>query len=167
MRKSIAAAVSATAVAALASGTGLAMASAHGAHPAVTGTEHFQMMTTSATSATAHVIASGVFTAPGADHENVSRNTARFVFPDGTIKLRHSPGTGQQSFNPRTCLLTIREHGTYRLTGGTGKYAGITGRGHYRLSILGIGARSHGKCSNSKPPAAFQQVIRATGTVRL
>jgi hypothetical protein len=126
MRKSIAAAVSATAPAAMAGGTGVALASTHGAHPAVSGTEPFQMMTTSATSSVDPVIASGVFTAPGADHESNSHNTSKFVFPQGTVRLRHSPGKGRQTFNPRSCLLTISEHGAYKLTGGTGRYTGIT-----------------------------------------
>ena len=166
MRKSIATVIGATAVAALASGTGVAMASSHGTHPAVSGTEHFQMMTTSATSPTDSVIATGLFTAPGADHENQNNNTSLFVLPGGTIKIHHSSGTGRQSFNPGTCLATISEHGTYRITGGTGRYAGITGGGHYQLSILAVAARSHGKCSENAPPVAWQQVIRASGPVR-
>ena len=137
-------------------------------HPArVSGTENFQIMTTSATSSTDALIASGVFTAPGVDHENHTNNTAVLVFANGTVSLKHSPGKGTQSMNPKTCLLTVNQHGTYTLTGGTGAYAGITGSGTYKLSILGIGARSGGKCSNSQPPAAWQQVIRATGQVNL
>ena len=112
------------------------------------------------------VIATGLFTAPGVDHENQNNNTSLFVFPGGTIRLHHSSGTGRQSFNPGTCLATISEHGTYRITGGTGRYAGITGGGHYQLSILAVAARSHGKCSENAPPVAWQQVIRASGPVR-
>jgi len=42
------------------------------------------------------------------------------------------------------------------------------GHGKYQLSILFIGARnSKGKCSESKPPVAFQQIIRAQGPVHL
>ena len=70
-------------------GAGLAVASTHSA---VSGTENFQMMTTSGTSSTDSVIASGVFTAPGVDHENQSNNTAKFVFSNGTVSLKHSPG---------------------------------------------------------------------------
>jgi hypothetical protein len=165
MRKIItSAAIAATAVALL-GGTGIAAASSHSA---TTGTENFQMMTTSATASTDSVIASGVFTAPGVDHENNSANTAKFVFSNGTVSLKHSKGTGKQSFNPETCLLTIDEHGTYTLTGGTGSYAGITGNGKYQLSILAIGARnSAGKCSQTKAPVAFHQVINASGPVTL
>jgi hypothetical protein len=164
MRKILASAVTAAAVATVIGGAGLAVASTH---TGVSGTENFQMMTTSGTGSTASVIASGVFTAPAVDHEHQATNTATFTFSNGTISLKHSKGTGTQQFNPATCLLTINEHGTYTLTGGTGAYAGITGNGTYKLSILGIGARSGGKCSQSLPPVAFHQVINATGPVSL
>jgi hypothetical protein len=164
MRKSIASALTAAAAAVAVGGTGLAMASTH---TAVSGTENFQMMSTSATSSTASVIASGVFTAPGVDHENHSNNTAKFVFANGTVSVKHSAGTGHQSFDPKTCLLTVNEHGTYKLLSGSGAYAGITGSGTYKLSILAIGARSGGKCTQSKPPVAWHQVINASGPVSL
>jgi hypothetical protein len=164
MRKAIASAIIGAAAVAAMGGTGIAVA---GTQPAVTRTESFQMMTTSGTSPNASVIATGAFTAPGVDHENQNANTATFVFPNGTVSLRHSPGTGPQSFNPKTCLFTLNLHGTYKLTRGTGAYAGITGGGRYKLSILAVAARSGGKCSMSKPPLALQQVINASGPVTL
>jgi hypothetical protein len=164
MRKILASAfIGATAVAAM-GGAGIAVA---GTHAPAAKTESFQMMTTSGTASSFSVIATGAFTAPGVDHESQSGNTGTFVFANGTVKVRHSRGRGQQSFNPKTCLLTINEHGTYRLTGGTGKYAGISGAGTYKLNILGIAARSGGKCSQTKPPLAFHQVINASGSVKL
>ena len=162
MRKIITSAAVAAAATVIGS-TGIAAA---GTHSAASGTQNFQMMTTSATSPTGSIIASGVFTAPGVDHEG-KHNTATFTFPNGTVSLKHSNGTGKQSFNPKTCLLTINEHGTYTLTGGTGSYSGITGNGKYQLSILAIAARSGGKCSQSKPPVAWHQAINASGPVTL
>jgi hypothetical protein len=162
MRKILASALTTAAAAAVIGGAGLAAASTH---TGVSGTEHFQAMTTSATS-NATVIASGVFTAPAVDHEGPN-NLATFTFANGTITVHHSNGTGTQSFNPKTCLMTINQHGTYNLLKGTGAYAGITGSGKYQLSILGIGAKSGGKCSQSKPPVAFHQVINASGPVSL
>jgi hypothetical protein len=164
MRKMIISALTAAAAAAVMGGTGLAAASTHAA---VSGTEHFQMMTTSGSGSTASVIASGVFTAPAVDHEHQATNTATFTFANGTITLKHSNGTGSQSFNPKTCLLTVNQHGTYKLQSGTGAYAGISGSGTYQLSILGIGASSGGKCVQNKPPVAFHQVINASGPVSL
>ena len=129
----------------------------------VSGIEHFQLVTTSATATTQPVIATGVFTAGGVDHQG--SNTDIFVFPAGSFKVTHSQGTGTQNFNPKTCLSTVRVHGTYTLSGGTGKYTGIRGHGTYHLSILGIAARSGGKCTMHKPPVAWQQIIQAAGPV--
>src|ERR1700722_4774773 len=115
--------------------------------PAVSGTEHFQLVTTSATASTGRVIAYGVFTAPAVDH--MGNSVDRFVFRNGSFKVKHSPGKGPQSFNPKTCLMTISGHGNYHFT------------------LLLIAARSKGKCSQSKPPVAFEQIIMASGPVRL
>jgi len=164
MRKSIMAAVTAAAATLALGGAGIAAASTNSG--GTSGIEHFQLMTTSATSTTSSVIAYGVFTGAAVDHQ-VSNNVDRFVFSNGTIRVHHSNGKGRQSFNPKTCLLTVNEHGTFLITHGTGKFAGITGHGVYHLSVLAIGARSHGKCSQTKPPVAYHQVINASGPVSL
>ena len=57
--------------------------------------------------------------------------------------------------------------GTYKIFGGTGKYAGITGSGKYQLSILAVAARSAGKCTTQKPFVAFQQIVKFSGPVSL
>jgi hypothetical protein len=162
MRRTFAAAIGAVSAAAVLTGTGLAAASAT---PAATGTEHFQTLTTSATAKTTGVIAIGLFTAGGTSFEG--RTTATFKFPGGTLQVRHSRGTGNHTFNPRTCLLRLNLHGTYTVGHGTGKYAGISGHGQYQLSILAIGAKVHGKCSQSRPPTSFQKIINASGPVSL
>ncbi len=165
MRKTIATALTAISVTAL-SGAGLAAASASaGARPATSGTEHFQIMTTSGTASNQSIIATGLFTAGGVDHSG--GKVDKVVFPGGTFKIAHSPGKGPQTFNPKTCLLTINQHGTYTVGHGTGKYKGISGHGKYKLSILGVEAKSGGKCAQSKPPVAFQLIIKASGPVSL
>jgi hypothetical protein len=151
MRKLLSVAATTISAAALITGTGLAVASAR---PAISHTEHFREMTTSATSSTSSLIATGVFTAGGIDDQGVTPET--FKFPGGTIKIKHHAVHTKQTLNSRTCLFTISQRGTYKLIGGTGKYAGISGHGTYVLSILAVGARnSKGKCSMSKKPAAY------------
>jgi hypothetical protein len=81
--------------------------------------------------------------------------------------ITHSKGTGTQSFNPKTCLLTVNVKGTYSLGSGTGAYAHLSGTGTYQLSILAVGAKSGGKCTKTLPPPTFQQVISASGPVSL
>jgi hypothetical protein len=162
MRRTLAAAIGAVSVAAVISGTGLAAASPR---PAASGTEHFQIVSTSATSNKLSIIATGAFTAGGVDHQGSS--VATETFPGGTFQIRHSQGTGKQSFDPTTCLLTLNLHGTYSLGHGTGKFAGISGHGKYTLSVLAIARKVHGRCSQSLPPPAFQQIINASGPVSL
>jgi hypothetical protein len=159
---SVVAAAGATAV------TGLTAASASPAtRPSVSGIEHFQLMTTSATSNKESFIALGsVFTAGGVDHQGNKVDTV--VVPGGTFKIRHSRGKGTQHFNPKTCLNVISLHGTYKLLPGTGKYRTLSGHGRYQLSIVFVAARnSAGKCSQRKPPVTYQQVIRASGPAKL
>jgi hypothetical protein len=146
--------------------SGLTAASAS---PAVThrvsGTEHFQVVNASEGARAAGVIATGVFTAGGADIMGSTTDT--FRFPGGTFRVMHSPGRGTQNFDPRTCLAIVNLRGTFKLGHGTGRYAGISGHGTYTLSILEIAARSNGKCSFAKTPGAFQQILRAQGPVHL
>jgi antibiotic biosynthesis monooxygenase len=119
-----------------------------------------------ANNAPSSVIPTGVFTAGGVDHPG--DKVDKVVFPNGTFKIAHSNGTGTPHFNAKTCLNTIVLNGTYRLSGGTGAYAGISGHGIYRLNLLIVGARNAaGKCSDRLPPTAFQLIIRAQGPVSL
>jgi hypothetical protein len=141
---------------------GLTAASA--AAPAGSGTEHFQIMTTSVTSNPA-VIAYGAFTGAAVDHQHEAINKDTLTFPTGNLTISHSPGTGTHTLNPKTCLLTVSEHGTYTLGEGTGAYAGISGDGTYTLSIREIAARSEGSCSMTAKPVAFQSIINAQGPV--
>lgn len=150
--------------------TGMTGASAASHAPrssaSVSGTERFQIMTTSATSGTASFVALGtVLTGGGVDHQGSKTDTV--VLPAGKIRIRHFSGKGSQHFNPKTCLGVISQHGPYKILGGTGKYKGISGHGTYQLSIVLIAARAHGACSQSKPPVSFQQVIKAKGPVKL
>lgn len=151
--------------------SGLSAASAATTAPAtrtnISGIEFFQLMTTSPTSNKETVIALGsVFTGGGTGHQG--NKSDRVVFPGGTFKIRHFNGHGTMHVNPATCLVRINRHGTYRLQDGTGAYAGISGHGEYRLQIRAVAARnSNGKCSRSKPPVAFEQIIKAHGPATL
>jgi hypothetical protein len=136
------------------------------AHGGDSGIEHFQFMTTSTTTNMVTVIVHGVFTAGGIDMAT-SPTTDTIQFPNGTIMLKHSPGTGTTSLNPRTCLFTANLDGTQTLLGGTGKYAGISGHQTAELHILAITARSHGKCTQSVPPVSFEELVSASGPVNL
>jgi hypothetical protein len=166
LRSKILGAMSVVAVAGAVAATGLTAASASQAAGS-SGFEFFQLVNTNpANNAPSSIIARGAFTAGGVDHPGSKVDTV--VFPNGTFKIAHSNGTGTPRFNAKTCLSTIALNGTYRLSGGTGAYAGISGHGIYRLNILIVGARNAaGKCSHKLPPTAFQQIIKAQGPVSL
>ena len=166
LRSKILAGVSMVAVAGALAAAGLTAASASQAAGS-SGFEHFQLVTTSpANNAPESIIATGAFTAGGVNHPGNRVDTA--MFPNGTFKIAHSNGTGTPHFNPRTCLFTLALNGTYRLSGGTGAYAGISRHGIYRGNITFVAARNAaGQCSNKLPPTAFQQIIRAQGPVHL
>jgi hypothetical protein len=142
-------------------------------HHAEWGTEHFQLVSdsTSQTSTSNPVIAYGVFTDQGTDYQK-SNNTDTFVFPGGKIYVSHTPapGSGNPTFNAKTCMFSFAETGTFTLTGGTGKYRHIAGHGTYALSVIGISTRlANGQCnpSDTAPLAAQQEILQAVGQVRL
>jgi hypothetical protein len=168
------AAAAVVAAAAVTAGLALPAGASTVAKPAGTGgTEHFQMMNTSTsqTTTTNPIVAWGVFTAAGTDQENAN-NTDTFVFPGGTFTVKHvtTPGTAHQYVNPKACLFTYSEKGTFKLSGGTGRYWGIRGSGTYALSVIGISTRlKSGACnmSDTAPLAGQQQEISAVGKVWL
>src|SRR5450432_2391977 len=102
--KRLLAAASVTAAAGTLVFSGLTAASA--AVPAASGTEHFQIVTTSRTHANvATMIASGLFTGGGVD---ISGSNADMVkLPGGTFKFNHRAIHGSRHVNPSTCLVSI------------------------------------------------------------
>ena len=167
MRKPVTLALAAAAAAITATAGVTAASAAPAATHAASGTEYIQVMSTATgSSGPASAIARGVFTAAGQTQlGNAKVSTIRF--PGGTIVLSHRQAHGSERFSPASCLSLVSQSGSYRIVRGTGRYAGISGHGTYQLSILAIGARSGGKCSQSKPPVTFQQIIKAQGPVSL
>ena len=173
MRKMLAALIGAAATVTMITGAGVASASptypaaiTHpaSAHRAVTGTEHFQIVSTSLTSSRSKVVAYGVFNASGVDIAT-SNTRDTFKFPGGKFRVTHKVTRNRQHFNKTTCAGTFRERGTYKLSHGTGKYAGISGHGRYRLRGLIVARHTAHGCS--RRPIAIQVIIRAHGPVTL
>lgn len=141
--------------------------SAASASPVVSGTERFQIVKISATSPASSVIATGAFTAGGSiAGGNGNNGTGTVTLPGGTFAITHHTVQGKGTVNPRTCLFTVTGTGTYKLGGGTGKYAGIKGSGKFVLRIVAVDARnSKGQCTMTRPPAAYQQILTLQGPV--
>jgi hypothetical protein len=182
MRKTIAALVGAAATATMITGAGVAAASAGhpaavthpaaislAAHPAsvhaaVTRTEHFQDVSASLTSNNSPLAAYGVFNAGGIDVQN-SNGTDTFTFPGGGFLVKHKATHSRSRFSKTTCAGTERQRGTYKISHGTGKYAGISGHGRFRLRFLIVARHTSHGCSGK--PVAVQVIIRAHGPVTL
>jgi hypothetical protein len=174
------AAVAAMLGAAVATVLGLAVpagASPLAARPAaVTGAEHFQVMSTATNnSLNSPLIAWGVFTGAGVDHE-ISSNAAgtkgvdSFIFANGKFTVTHTAKTQKQAFNARTCFYSFSQTGVFTLSGGTGKYKGISGSGKYALTVIGIGPKLKSGACNPNQNArsiANQQEIAGLASVKL
>jgi hypothetical protein len=136
-----------------------AASAASSSHPAI---EHWDAMSTNPVSATATLIARGPVTIGG----TVNLETGRAVLHGGKLTLKHHQVSGHSSSNPRTCLSTVTSSGTYRITGGTGKYAHVTGHGHYRLTAYAIEAKVNGKCATTVAPYAQEILLTASGPIQ-
>ena len=164
MRKTITAIIAAATAAMMLGGAGMAAASTR---PAAATTEHFQEMAASPTSNQANVIVYGAFTAAGVDTQH-NNNTDTFSFPGGSFLVTPAITSQHQHLNTATCLLTATLNISYKISRGTGKYAGISGSGHATISDLEITARdSHGACSLSKTLLAQQVFASGQGPVTL
>jgi hypothetical protein len=164
MRKTMTALIGAATTAMMIGGAGAAAAS-----PSRAGltSEHFQEVISSLTSNRGPLVAYGAFTASGTDVAH-SNSDHTFKFPGGSFLVIVKAVGGHQHIDKSTCLFTATQLATYKISHGTGKYAGISGSGHATLSVLAIVARdSHGACSMSKTPHAQQTIIRGQGPVTL
>lgn len=160
--------VGAVAATMIASGAGLALASAGTVQrSASSGTEHFSLMTTQPSASKYVVIASGLFTAGGTD---VSGNTVDSVrLTGGTFKINHNFPTHviKEQLNSKTCLEEFAVTSKFTLEDGTGKYKGISGSGKALISGLAIARRTGGKCNGNANPTVSEQTITASAHVHL
>jgi hypothetical protein len=122
--------------------------------------ESFLLLSTDATAGDSTVLGFGPIHARGTDHV-LSDTKDVFKFPDGNLWVSHTPKSSGDSFDPKTCLGTYWERGSYRITGGSGDYRGARGFGHYRVKVLAVG------CDESVPPDPFTQTIHARGPLHL
>jgi len=131
-----------------------------GAHRAA-GHQKFLLISTNPNSEDGGPIAAtGPIHAKGVD-KVVSDTKDKFVFPAGTLVIKHKPAKGSQhdSFDPTTCLFTFTERGSWKVTKGTGAYSNAEGSGTYKVRGEGFG------CDQNQPPNPFYVRIEANGKV--
>src|SRR5579863_1543436 len=142
------------ALAALAA-TGASAAAASSTAPA---TEHWIAESVNPVSATATLITRGPLTVGG----TIILVTGHVTLPGGTLTLAHHQVHGTTGQNARTFLATVTSSGTYKISGGTGRYRHLTGHGSYRLIAFAIVKKVNGKCAR-KVPYAQTELLTATG----
>jgi hypothetical protein len=123
--------------------------------------QHFLALSTDVSDESLVLIANGPIHAQGTDNP-VDDNTDEFVFPDGSLTIKHQTAMpGKDSFDPVTCLAKYTERGTFEVTAGTGAYADAHGHGHYKVKVLAVG------CDQNKEPDVFSFKITASGPLHL
>ena len=102
--------------------------------------------------------------------EHPKTSTATFQFPTGTIQVLFLHGPTQTHPDPAQCRATIDARGTYTIHGGSGRYAGATGKGAYTETRLLLGQRSPaGKClaGPNSTPKTITAIATMRGTISL
>lgn len=91
--------------------------------------------------------------------------TTTWIFRDGsvfvTLKFR-----SQSSFDPHSCVHSTSFRGTWRITGGTGRYAGATGSGTVSGTISDYYTRTASGCSSNLYLHVVRFRYRGIATVR-
>ena len=122
-------------------------------------TQHFLAVQTSLDGPTT-VVAAGPISANGTSVDT-NNHRGQFVFPDGTLTVKHQTVADKQTFDSRTCVVTNSESGTYTIIKGTGAYAHASGSGVYKAYVIGQG------CDRNQPPTSFAFTIQAQGPLSL
>lgn len=152
-------------------GATITAASAHVSTPASRhGREHLTLMASLARTADANIhatiIGTGLFTDGGTIDITKLGNSATAKLGRGTIRLTTTIGSSIKQVTS-TCLTTQTASGTYKLSHGTGKYARISGSGHFKTTVHFVSARNrNGSCSPNRE-RAFQAVATLSGTATL
>lgn len=106
------------------------------------------------------IVTAGPISATGKNVE-LNRRTNRFVFPRGSLKVKHTPITSKETFDRTTCVATFSETGTYTVTGGTRAYAHASGSGRYTSFGFIQG------CDPNEPPTSFFFIVSGHGPLTL
>jgi hypothetical protein len=160
VRRTIGVAAAAAAVVAVT----VAPASAASAHSAgqSAGQEYFLI-----TIADGHqsVVAHGAFTDAGKDVDHDQSDTLRFS--QGALVIHHPDSKSHLSYtlNKKTCFVSFKITGKYTLGAGTGRYAGLTGRGIYVVREQAIAPRKNGACNLNTEPSHLAGYVKASGPV--
>lgn len=127
--------------------------------------EHFSIMAAPAATGPSAVIATGTFIAGGtATGDLANGGTDVVTLPDGTFKITAGQAAGSGSSSVVTCLATADTSGVYKIHGGTGRYAHMSGSGKFSYSSMSVSAHKNGHCGVA---IAAEVTINLQGTVKI
>ena len=94
---------------------------------------------------------------------------AELIFPDGTLFLTVSPGAASVQFNPVACILSGTYVGQYEVDGGSNRYLGATGGGHFQGRVVLVFSRdAQGQCLGpDSPPISGVNTAENSGTLNI
>jgi hypothetical protein len=113
------------------------------------------------------VAASGVFKASGtASGIGNGKDSSLVKLPGGTFRITHpvqAEKISHQSLNKKTCVVLLRQTGTFTLSKGTGAYLGLTGYGtDHGTFTATLPRHKNGRCntvSSAQPVAGSVHVV--------
>jgi hypothetical protein len=111
------------------------------------------------TNANSPVAGFGPIHAKGTD-KVLTPHRDRFIFPKGSVVVRHSKTSQSQHYDKANCYGRFTETGTWKVVRGTRTYRQASGGGTYRVKGQLIG------CSQNRPPKVFQLQINAVGRLK-
>jgi len=164
MRRTLVTVVTLVSAAATMGGAGLALASAS-ASPGISQPENFRVISTNEAAKRQSVIATGSFIAGGSEalgRTVNSRAVDKAYLYRGTFEITRRIRFRTPPAPPRRCILRVTERGTYTLSHGTGRYAGISGSGRFTSRETLVFARTGP--NNCGKTIAFQQIMSESGT---
>ena len=87
------------------------------------------------------------------------------ILQNGMIDLAEAGTTDTFTFNPKTCIGSDHETGTYQVTG-TGQYANVTGNGSWQHNVTIVAPLQSGCTPNSPGTIGFVR-FTASGPINL
>jgi hypothetical protein len=124
--------------------------------PATSGTETLAGSTTNVNASSLPLTLRGPVATHGTLVLNNSNSTRGVIKTQaGNLDVTHTnPPNTQPKVNMSACTATQVMAGTYKVTGGTGKFSGATGHGDFTTVFKGTFTKTNGQCkltSNSNP----------------
>jgi hypothetical protein len=132
------------------------------------GTLHITGSTTAVNAKSLAVTLSGPVNTTGSLPLGGNGKKATITTKAGDLNVSHTnPPSGQPAVNAADCTATQVMAGTFKVLSGTGKFAGASGHGAYKITFVGKFAKTNGACkiTQNSSPTSGVLTFRASGPV--